>query len=62
MRLNTSITGNLIAAAIATVLFIVITLATGGGVALAVGGGVVLGLFTFVVAFAITRVIASRHS
>ena len=62
MRMNTSVTGNLIAGAIALVLFAVITLATGGGVALALGGGVLLGVFTFVVAFAITRFVARRHA
>lgn len=59
MKMNLSVTGNLIAGAIATVIYIVISLATGASAVSAIVGGLLLGVFTVVVSFLITRVIAN---
>lgn len=65
MRMNLSVVGNLIAGAIALVIYTTIALVTGDGLGSAIAVGLIIGVVTFVVSFVISavisRVMAARH-
>ena len=52
---------NLFSAAIAALLWIVISFATGGSVLFSLGGGIALGVIAYIIGYAIRRLVLDRR-
>ena len=63
-RINQTVYANIIAGVSAAIIFLGITLATGGSAARAILGGLLLGVVTFAIAFLITQAVtrAKQHA
>jgi hypothetical protein len=53
---------SLLSAAIAALLWIIISVATGGGVLFSLGGGIALGVVVFIIGSGFRRLVIDRHS
>jgi hypothetical protein len=59
--MRTTLGSSLLSAAIAALLWIIISFATGGGVLFSLGGGIACGVVVFIIGYAVRRLVFDRH-